>query len=100
MRLYKRTYSIEENILKAFENAVQSGNRSVVVTDLLRDYLAEKEREEIRQALITGLPEMSDLYLEESKAWYPLEEEVYEKANRVPQSRRHHTSRPRSRARA
>jgi hypothetical protein len=100
MQLQKRTYSIEQNILKAFESAVASGTRSGVVTDLIRNYLSDKEREEIRMALITGLPEMKDLYLEESKAWYPLEEEVYEKANRNSPSRRRDTSRARSSTRA
>ena len=96
MRLQKRTYSIEESILKAFENAVASGNRSVMITALLRNYLAEKERAEIRRTLIEGAPLVNDLYLEETMSWYPLEEEVYAKANKPASPRRHRSRHVRS----
>lgn len=38
--------------------------------------LGEQERERIRKDIIEGAKEVNDLYLEESRAWYPLEEEV------------------------
>jgi hypothetical protein len=38
--------------------------------------LSDQEREQIRKDIIEGAKEMNDLYLEETKAWYPLEEEV------------------------
>ena len=62
--------------------------------------LSDQEREKIRKELVSGLKEMNDLYLEESKAWYPLEEEVYEKSIRSIGPGRHHTSRLRSGKRA
>ena len=99
--MQKRTYSIEENTLRAFERMVASGSRSEVITDLLRNYLAEKEREEIRAAIIAGAPLVNDLYLEESKLWYPLEEEVYAKSiNKQVAPRRRRASGARSHSRA
>jgi hypothetical protein len=44
--------------------------------------ISEQEREKIRKELVSGFKEVNDLYLEESKAWYPLEEEVYAKSLR------------------
>jgi hypothetical protein len=38
--------------------------------------LGEEEREKIRRDIIEGAKEMNELYLEETEAWYPLEEEV------------------------
>lgn len=99
MHLRKRTYSIEEQTLRAFEKIVDPGNRSNMVTRLLRQYLEEREREAIRKDLMTGLPEMAELYLEETKAWYPLEEEVYEKATRTSRTRTDNPSRIRPRKR-
>ncbi len=100
MHLRKRTYSIDERTLTAFEKAVEAGSRSLVVNDLMRKFINEAEREKIRKEVIEGLKEMNDIYLEESRAWYPLEEEVYEKANRSARTRRHHPSRVRSHSRA
>ena len=48
---------------------------------------SERERAKIRQDIIAGAKKMNDLYLEETKAWYPLEEEVrlkYEAENGAP----------------
>ena len=100
MHIRKRTYSIDERTLSAFEKAVEAGSRSLVVSDLMKKFVREGEGAKIREAVIKGLQEMNDIYLEESKAWYPLEEEVYEKANRPARTRRHHTSRIRSNTRA
>src|SRR5258708_1014040 len=89
MHLQKRTYSIEEHVLRAFEKSVASGNRSVVITNLLRNYIANAERESIRNALISGAKEMNELYREESEIWNPLEEELYGKTREETSARRH-----------
>ena len=89
MRLQKRTYSIDANILLAFERLVKSGNRSVVITELLKSFLSHKERENIRQQIIEGSKQIADFYEQESEAWYPLEEEVYVINNDTPSQRRH-----------
>ena len=94
MHLRKRTYSIEEDTLKAFEQAVEAGKRSHVLRDLMREYIAEQEREKLRARIIAAAPLVNDFYREETKAWYPLEEEVYEKS-RESRTRGHHPSRVR-----
>ena len=94
MHLKKRTYSIDERTLNAFEDAVESGSRSLILSGLMRNYLAESAREKIRAAIIAGAPLVNELYLQESKAWYPLEEEVYEKSNQLA-PRRHRSRSPR-----
>jgi hypothetical protein len=38
--------------------------------------LTEREKRNFRTALITGAEHVNQIYLEESKAWNPLEEEV------------------------
>lgn len=45
-----------------------------------REPLSDEEREKIRTSIIQGFPLVNDLYLEESRWWYPLEEEVYLKS--------------------
>ena len=93
MNLQKRTYSIDRAVLTAFESAVETGSRSVVVTELLRHYLADRERETIRRQIIEGSKQLSALYVEESNAWNPLEEELlkdelYEREEHRPAPRR------------
>jgi hypothetical protein len=66
----QRTYSIEEAVLRAFEKSVASGNRSIIITGLIRQYIADKERTGIRAALISCAKEMNDLYLEEAGKWF------------------------------
>lgn len=80
MEIHKRTYSIEERTLRAFESSVESGRRSEVINALLQKFLIEREKDEIRAQLIAGAPIVEQLYREETEAWYPLEEEVYEKS--------------------
>ena len=101
MGLKKRTYSIDTKILRSFESAVAQGNRSVVITNLMRYYLSEQEKDRIRTQIIEGSKFVKDLYLEESKAWNPLEEELYGTHDYPDQARRHRarSARPSSRAR-
>ncbi len=58
-----------------------------LAVNLSMDKESERERAKIRQDIIAGAKKMNDLYLEETKAWYPLEEEVrlkYEAENGAP----------------
>ena len=101
MHLQKRTYSIDMHVLSGFERSVVSGNRSVVITDLLRKYLADEERARIRHELIAGAKHMNGLYREESEAWSPIEQEVNGEATSKGTTARRHRARPvRSRRRA
>ena len=101
MHIQKRTYSIDKQVLNGFERSVASGNRSIVVTDLLRKYLADEERKSIRQALISGAGQMNDFYREESEEWLQIEEEAnVEVSTKQPAPRRYRKSPVRSRQRA
>lgn len=96
MNLQKRTYSIEKAVLTAFESVVETGNRSVVVTELLRHYLADRERESIRKQIIEGSKALASMYVEESNEWNPLEEELYEHEEHQAAPRRRGASASRS----
>ena len=76
MEMVKRTYSLPLTITRAFEVEVESGKRSSVIAELIQNWLEIKQREQLRQAIIEGCREMSDVYLEIEQEYHPLEEEV------------------------
>lgn len=76
MALAKRTYALPADTIEAFEREVASGERSAVVTDLIREWLEERRKEELRKSIIEGCKEMWDIYLETEREFHPLEEEV------------------------
>jgi Arc/MetJ-type ribon-helix-helix transcriptional regulator len=77
MEMVKRTYSLPLTIAKAFEKEVESGNRSAMIVELIQNWLERQHRERLRQAIIEGCREMSDVYLEIEGEYHPLEEEVH-----------------------
>lgn len=77
MEMIKRTYSLPRTITKAFEKEVESGNRSAMIAELIQNWLERQHRERLRQAIIEGCREMSDVYLEIESEYHPLEEEVH-----------------------
>jgi metal-responsive CopG/Arc/MetJ family transcriptional regulator len=76
MKLLKRTYALPPDALEKFEQAVDAGKRSAVIAELIREYLAEREREALRRDIIEGCEDMAEIYLEMEREWHPLEEEV------------------------
>jgi metal-responsive CopG/Arc/MetJ family transcriptional regulator len=94
MHLQKRTYSIDMHVLSGFERSVVSGNRSVVITDLLRKYLADEERARIRRELIAGAKQVNELYREESEAWSRIEQGIYGETTDEGTAARRHRARP------
>lgn len=76
MSLLKRTYSLPPETVEQFEHAVSSGQRSTMITQLLKSYLEEQRRAQLRSAVIEGCLEMAEVYLETERAYHPLEEEV------------------------
>jgi hypothetical protein len=76
MTLMKRTYALPPETLTEFEQAVAPGKRSAVIAGLLRDWLAEQQRQQLRRQVLEGCREMSGAYLEIERAYHPLEEEV------------------------
>jgi len=76
MGLTKRTYALPPDAIEAFERTVASGHRSAIIADLIRAWLEEQRREELRMSVIEGCKEMWDVYLETEQEFHPLEEEV------------------------
>lgn len=91
MQLLKRTYSIEKSVLNAFERSVNSGHRSTLINSLLKKFLADNERQKIREAIISCAETMNDIYLSESESWLHIEEEVHENFTRTTKTRRRST---------
>ena len=76
MGLLKRTYALPQQTLEEFERTTAPGNRSALVAELLREWLARQKRERLRKEVIEGCREMADVYLEMEREYHPLEEEV------------------------
>ena len=72
----KRTYVLRPDTVERFEQAVSPGQRSAVVGELLREWLEERQREQLRREAIEGCREMAAVYLEIEQEYHPLEEEV------------------------
>jgi len=77
MRLAKRTYVLPPEVVNRFETQVKAGERSSVIGKLLTEWLAEKDRKELRQHIVNGCREMSADYLEEDGAWNSASDEVW-----------------------
>ena len=76
MSMVKRTYAMPAELLGRFEEQVATGQRSQVVITLIKEWLDERERAVLREAVIEGCREMADLDLEIEAEWHSLEEEV------------------------
>lgn len=95
MSLAKRTYTLPPDVLAAFERLVPGGNRSGVVAGLLRQWLEERAREQLRLEVIQGCRDMAAEYLEIEQQFHPLEEEVQRVVD-PPETRRRGKSAARS----
>lgn len=76
MELLKRTYTLPAGTLHEFEEIVVPGQRSSTIDFLLREWLGERRRAQLRQEIIAGCQAMADVYLEIEREYHPLEEEV------------------------
>jgi metal-responsive CopG/Arc/MetJ family transcriptional regulator len=99
MVLKKRTYGLPADAVESFEKEVPPGDRSAVVADLIRHWLAEKRRRKLREAVAEGCREMAELYLEIEKEYHPLEEEIHRVLEDQPKTRRRGSRPTRSRRR-
>ena len=82
MNLTKRTYSLPSETITGFEAEVQSGRRSGVVAELIRDWLERRRRDRLREDVVAGCREMGAEYLVVEQEYHPLEEEVERAAER------------------
>ncbi len=76
MALEKRTYTLPPEALMLFEREVPSGKRSSVIAGLIRDWLAGRRREALRNEIVLGCREMATEYGRIEEEFHPLEEEV------------------------
>ncbi len=77
MRLAKRTYSLPPDLVERFEQRLAPGERSGFLARLIEEWLAEREREELRRQLIQGCQEMGEVYREIDREWNRAAEEVW-----------------------
>ncbi len=91
MPLQRRTYSLPAETLKQFEQVVSPEQRSDIIAELLREWLAQQTRNRLREEVIEGCREMADIYLETERDYHPLEEEVHRALDAQNQTRRHRT---------
>jgi len=97
MDLIKRTYSLPFETISVFEAVVDRGHRSGLVAGLIREWLEERRRLQLREEIVAGCREMEGEYLAVEQEYHPLEEEVERAAERRPAARRSRQGAARSR---
>ena len=77
MRLEKRTYTLPPDLLQKFERRLPPGERSSSLARIIEDWLAERDREELRQQIIEGCQEMRTEYEQIDREWASVSDEVW-----------------------
>ena len=77
MRLEKRTYTLPPDILQKFESRLPPGERSSSLAKIIEEWLAEREREELRQLIVEGCEDMWTEYEMIAREWDPAADEVW-----------------------
>ena len=72
----KKTYSLPKYLVQEFENNTKKRERSKIISKLVEEWIDRKKKERLRKQIMAGCREMSNLYLEIEKEYYPLEVEV------------------------
>jgi len=74
--LPKRTYTLPQEVVEPFEEAVPTGRRSAVVANLMAGWLERRRQEQLRHEIVEGCREMAAEYLVVEGEFHALEEEV------------------------
>ena len=77
METAKRTYALPSQTLKRFEREIAPGKRSAKVAELIEGWIREREREALREDIISGCREMDELYREVAKEWQGADDELW-----------------------
>ena len=77
MRMAKRTYSLPPDLVRRFEQCLAPGERSAFLARLIADWLAERERQELRRRVVEGCRDMAGLYREIDEEWRNASDEVW-----------------------
>ena len=78
MRLEKRTYTLPPDLLQKFESRLPPGERSSSLAKIIEEWLAEREREELRQLIVEGCVAMQEEYEQVDREWAPVADEVWQ----------------------
>ncbi|MFN4217926.1 MAG: hypothetical protein ACK4HB_01350 [Candidatus Bipolaricaulia bacterium] len=87
MSSMKRTYALPADLLEQFEREVESGRRSRVIAELLRQWLDERRRQQLRAGVIEGCHTMAKVMLEIEREFRPLDEEIDRALENAPETR-------------
>lgn len=77
MRLEKRTYTLPPELVRRFEERLPPGERSQSLAKIIEEWLAEREREEMRQLIVEGCAEMRSEYERIDREWESAADEVW-----------------------
>jgi hypothetical protein len=77
MRLEKRTYTLPPDVVRRFEKRLPPGGRSQSLARIIEEWLAEREREELRQLIAEGCAEMRSEYEIVDREWEGAADEVW-----------------------
>ena len=77
MRLEKRTYTLPPDVVSRFEKRLPPGERSQSLARIIEEWLAEREREELRQLIVEGCSEMRSEYEITDREWECAADEVW-----------------------
>lgn len=77
MRLAKRTYTLPPDLLDRFERRVAPGDRSGSISRIIEAWLAEIERQELRESVVEGCRAMASEYERIDRDWAPAADEVW-----------------------
>ncbi len=74
----ERTFALPCETVKEFEEIVTPEQRSTVISELLREWLAQHQHHaQLRQEILAGCDDMADVYLETEQAYHAAEEELH-----------------------
>jgi len=65
----------------------------------MQDWLDRDRRQKLREDIIAGCRDMSEIYLEVEREYHPLEEEIHRAVDKQPKARRGRARPARSRGR-
>ncbi len=77
MRPKKRTYTLPPDLVSRFEKRLPPGERSQSLARIIEEWLAEREREELRQLIVEGCLEMRFEYEMIDRKWGGAADEVW-----------------------
>jgi metal-responsive CopG/Arc/MetJ family transcriptional regulator len=77
VKLAKRTYSLPSDLVQRFEELLAPGERSRFLAKLMAEWLARRERDELRRQVIEGCNEIAGLYREIDQEWNHVSDEVW-----------------------